>query len=237
MYLAAVLFDQSLPVIAMEKRRHWAGKGPDIQVGSVDAWFEATAATAGQGPDAVPGYSFEDFAPVPDEAFKLRLTAAIREKHRKHQEYFGKGLVQASEPFVIAVNGGAVPHVYQETFPPRIVGVLFPFGPEAVRFDLRTNTFGEHYFTYQGEVRKKSGAAVPTTFFEQKESRGISAVVYSTVEVFNCGGVSGRGLTLIHNPLAISPLPKEFLGVGHEWWREGRQLVSHDHDAPAVVEA
>jgi hypothetical protein len=236
MYLAAVLLDRKLPVVAMEKRRHRAGKGPDIQVGSVDAWFEATAATAGKGPDAVPGYSFEDFAPVPDEAFKLRLTAAIREKHRKHHDYLRKGWVQASEPFLIAVNGGAVPHVYQETFPPRIVSVLFPFGPEAVRFDRRTNTFGEDFFTYQGEVRKKSGPAVPTTFFEQEESRGISAVVYSTVDAFNCGAITGRGLTLIHNPLANSPLPRGFLGVGHEWWREGGQLVRRDHDAPAVAE-
>jgi len=185
MYLTAVLLDQKLPVIATENRRHRAGKGPDIQVGSVEAWFEATAATAGEGPDAVPGYSFEDFAPVPDEAFKLRLTAAIQEKLCKYQQYLRKGLVNESEPFVIAVNGGAVPHVYQESFPPRIVGVLFPFGPEAIRFDLRINTFGDSYFTYQGEVRKKSGASIPTTFFEQQESRGISPVVYSTAEAFN----------------------------------------------------
>jgi len=237
MYLTEVLLDQKLPVIATEKRRHRARKGPDIQVGSVEAWFEAIAATAGEGTDAVPGYSFEDVAPVPHEAFKLRLTAAIQEKLRKHQRYLRKGLVNGSEPFVIAVNGGAVPHVYQESFPPRIVCVLFPFGPEAIRFDLRTNTFGDSYFTYQGEVKKKSGASIPTTFFEQEESRGISAVVYSSAEAFNCGGVPGCDLILVHNPLALAPLPRGFLGVGHEWWRGGDRLVRHAHNAPAVAEA
>lgn len=237
MYLTAVLLDQKLPVILTEKRRHRAGKGPDIQVGSVEAWFEAMAATAGEGPDAVPGYSFEDFAPVPDEAFKLRLTAAIQEKLRKYQHYLGKGLVNPSEPFVIAVNGGAVPHVYQESFPPRIVCALFPFGHEVIRFDLRTNTFGDSYFTYQGAVTKKSGVAIPTTFFEQEESRGISAVVYSTAEAFNCRAVPGADLTLVHNPLATSPLPRGFLAIGQEWWRDGERLVRHDHNVTAGAEA
>ncbi len=174
---------------------------------------------------------------MPDEAFKLRLTATIREKLLKYEQYLNKGFVSDSEPFVIAVNGGAVPHVYQESFPPRIVSVLFPFGPEAIRFDLRTNTFGDSYFTYQGEVRKKNGTLIPTAFFEQEASRGISAVVYSTAEAFNCRGGSGCDLTLVHNPLATSPLPRGYLRVGHEWWRDGGNLLRHDHNPPAVAEA
>ena len=114
MYLAAVLLDQNLPVMTHERRRHCGGKGPDIQVGAFEAWFECIAATAGEGPDAVPGYFQEECTSVPHEAFKLRLTAAVREKFLKHQDYLSKGLVSASEPFVIAVNGGAVPYVYHE---------------------------------------------------------------------------------------------------------------------------
>ena len=155
MYLTSSLLDQKLPVIATEERRHRKGKGPDIQVGAGEAWFEAIAASAGTGPDAVPGYSFDHVAPVPDEAFKLRLTAAISEKFDKYRTYLAKGIVNESEPFVIAVSGGAVPHVHQDIFPPRIVSVLYPFGPEAVPFDLRTNTFGDSYFTYEGDIKKK----------------------------------------------------------------------------------
>jgi len=237
MYLTATLLDHHLPVMPTGKRRHGGGKGPDIQVGSVDAWFEAIAVTAGEGPDAVPGYSFGEFAPVPDEAFKLRLSAGVREKSLKYQKYLDKGLVHASEPFVIAVNGGDVPHVYQDIFPPRIVSVLFRFGPEAIRFDLRTNTFGDSYFTHQAAVKKKSGVSIPTTFFEQGESHGISAVVNSTAEAFNCGGVLGSELLLIHNPLATSPLPRGYLPIGRECWRVGNQLVFHDHNAPPAAEA
>jgi hypothetical protein len=236
-YLAAVLLDQKLPDAPNEIRRHRGGKGPDIQVGSVEAWFEATAATAGDGPDAVPGYSFEKCAPVPDEAFKLRLTASIREKFLKHQRYLANGLVHASEPYVIAVSGGAVPHVYSEIVPPRIVGVLFPFGPEAIRFNLRTNSFGDSYFTHQAAIQKKSGVSIPTTFFEQEESRGISAVVYSTVETFNCRDTSGESLILIHNPMAAAPLPRGYLPTGRECWREGREFVIHRHQAPPEAEA
>jgi type I restriction enzyme S subunit len=237
MYLTAVLLDQGLPVMANERRRHRGGKGPDIQVGAVEAWFECIAATAGEGPDAVPGYSFEGFAPVPDEAFKLRLTAAIREKFLKHQEYLSKGLVSESEPFVIAVNGGAVPHAYQEIVPPRIIGALFPLGPEAIRFDLRTNTFGDSYFTHQAGITKKSGVSIPTSFFEQEESRGISAVLYSTAEVFNCRGTLRTDPLLIHNPLAGAPLPRGYLRIGRECWRDGKHLVIHDHNAAQAAEA
>jgi hypothetical protein len=231
MYVTAVLLDQRLPVAANRDRRHRRGKGPDIQIGSVEAWFEAISATPGDGADAVPGYSFEDCAPVPDEAFKLRLTAAIREKFLKHKNYLSKGFVNPFEPFVIAVNGGAVPHVHQETFPPRIVGALFPFGHETVRIDLRTKAVVDSRFAYQGAVTKKNGVPVPTTFFEQEESRGISAVVYSTAEAFNCYNIPGSELMLIHNPLATSPLPKGYLRIGREYWREGNQLVVHDYNA------
>ncbi len=177
------------------------------------------AATAGKGQDAVPGYFLED-APVPDDAFKLRLTPAVPEKFLKHQDYLSKGLVPASEPFVIAVNGGAVPYVYQE------VGFLpeyrapFPFGPEAIRFDLRTNTFGDSYFTYQAAVKKKSGAVRSRPPFLSRKNPVASTVLYSTAEAFNCGGVLGSELMLVHNPLATSPLPRGYLRIGRECWRE-----------------
>jgi len=234
MYLTAVLLAHKLPVIATEKRRHRAGKGPDIQVGSVEAWFEAIAVTAGEGPDAVPGYSFKHAALVPDEQFMLRLTAAIREKLLKYQQYLSTGLVNESEPFVIAVNAGSVPFVYQEAYLPRIICVLFPFGDPAVQFDSRTNTFGDLYFTYRKELKKKSGATIPTTFFERQESRGISAVVYSTAEAFNCRGVLGSDLMLIHNPLAASPLRRGLLKIGRECWCDRNELIIHDHNAPAA---
>ena len=119
----------------------------------------------------------------------------------------------------------------------RIIGVLFPFGPEAIRFDLRTNTFGDSFFTYQAEIKKKSGAVDPDDLFEQEESCGISAVLYSTVEAFNCGEVFGSELILVHNPLATAPLPRGYLRIGRECWREGNQLVIYDHRAPRIAEA
>ena len=237
MYLAAVLLDQKLPVAANDIRRHQGGKGPDIQVGSVEAWFEATAATAGEGPDAVPGYSFEGFAPVPDEPFKLRLTAAVQEKFRKFQHYINKGLVSESEPFVIAVNGGGVPHVYQESFPPRIVCVLFPFGAGGDTLRPSDKHVWRELFHVPRRGQEKERRSIPATFFEQEASHGISTVLYSTAEAFNCGGVLGYDLTLVHNPLATSPLPRGLIRVGHEWWRDGDHLVRHDHNPPAAAEA
>jgi len=231
MYLTASLLDRNLPVTANSERRYQNGKGPDVQVGTVAAWIEAIVATAGTGPDAVPGYSFGQVALVPDEAFKLRLTAAISEKLGKYRRYLTNGIVTESEPFVIAVSGAAVPYVHQDVFPGRIIAALFPFGPEAVLFDRRTNTLGDSYFTYQADIKKKNGTSIPTTFFEQEDSRGISAVIYSVADAFNFPDVLGADLTLIHNPQAASPLPRGFLGVGHEWWQDGDNLVRRDHNS------
>jgi hypothetical protein len=228
MYLAAILLDHQLQVVSREKRSH-SSKGPDIQVGNVDAWFEAIAAAAGEGPDAVPGYSFGKVARVPDEQFKLRLMGAIQTKFLIYQSYLSKGWVKESEPFVIAVNAGDIPHVHQELPLPRIISAVFPFGYEVVRFDVQTNAYVDSHFTHQGDVRKKSGASVPTTYFEQEPSRGISAIVYATADAFNCRGMPGADFILTHNPLATAPLPRGFLPVGRECWRDGKELVIHDH--------
>jgi hypothetical protein len=59
----------------------------------------------------------------------------------------------------------------------RFLSVLFPFGPEAIRFDLHTNIFGETYFTHQGANTKKCGVAIPTTFLNCGESRGIESSI------------------------------------------------------------
>ena len=83
-----------------------------------------------------------------------------------------------------------------------------------------------------GEGRDRT-SRLDRSFFEQEESRGISAVLYSTSEAFNCYGIAGSELMLIHNPLATSPLPRGYLRIGRECWREGNRLVIHDHNGPA----
>ena len=141
--------------------------------------------------------------------------------------------MHASEPYVIAVNGGAVPHVYSAGFPLRIVGVLFSFGPETVSLPAHQH-LRRQLLHASGRDYEKDWRLGPDNVFRAGGVARISAVVYSTAEEFNCRGNFGAGLILIHNPMAAAPLPRGYLPVGRECWREGNKLVPHDHDVPAA---
>jgi hypothetical protein len=228
LYLTAILLDQNLPVVATANRR-FRSKGPDIQVGDVTAWFEAIAPTAGTGQDAVPGLSFDDCREVPDDQFKLRLASALSEKLRKYQHYLKNNIVTPAEPFVIAINAAAISYATLETPMPRILGVLFPFGYEIVNLNLKTGQCEHSYFARRDHITKSNGADVRTIFFENETSRAISAVVYSFVDAVTIPSRLGADLRVIHNPLALAPLPRGFLGVGTENWRDGDILRTNRH--------
>ena len=154
MYLTAVLLDQGHPVVRRDKRRSRPEKSPDVQIGHVDAWFEAIAETSGMGPDRVPDYEFGRAGRVPDEAVKLRLTNAIQTKFEKYDKYLSKGIVNKLEPFVIAINMARVPFIFQEKTVPRIVSVLFGIGDEVVHIDRGTRQIVGYSFDRQDCITK-----------------------------------------------------------------------------------
>ena len=75
-----------------------------------------------------------------------------------------------------------------------------------------------------GHTPKLKGATVPTTFFEDPGSHGISAVLYSTADPFNYPNVPGADFLLVHNPWASARLPEGYLRIGEECWSEGDRL-------------
>ena len=225
MYLTAALLEQGFPVVERESRR-CKRKGPDVQLGNLDAWFEAIAVTAGSGSDAIQELEPESniAIDVPQDKIKLRLMAAIREKHLKYQTYKENGIVKQGEPFIIALNAALIPHVQAvELTVPWIVKSLFPIGHQVLQFNIRTRNVVDQYHDYQEYVVKEKGTQIPTTFFEQPGSEGISAVLYSTAHVFAYRKL-GADFKLVHNPQADAPIPKQFLKVGTEYWLEGDKL-------------
>lgn len=232
--LAASLIDAGLPVARRNRRRH-RSKGPDIQVGDkpVKAWVEATAVTAGQGADLVPAAG-NRIRTVPDDAIKLRLLAAVHEKHEKYKHYLTRGVVQAGEPYIIAINAALVPSAFLELTIPRIVRCLFPFGHEVLELNLAAKAITGSHHEYSDSVTKASGAPVSTDAFERSDYAGISAVLYSSANVWNPVPVLGGDLILVHNPFAASPVPRGFLPKGIEYWKESGQLRSTIHRTPVA---
>jgi len=114
MYLAATLLEQGFPVMGRERRR-FRTKGPDVQIGNLDAWLEAIAVTAGTGLNTVQEFDPESKIAINmlnlQDKVKLRLTSAIHDKHQKYQTYKKNGIVKEGEPFIIAVNSALIPPV------------------------------------------------------------------------------------------------------------------------------
>jgi hypothetical protein len=221
LYLASAFLDSGLPLVPRRSERVVAG--PDLCVSmrpETRIWVEAVAALPGTGPDAVhegtPGIARE----VPDDPIKLRLLNVFDEKCRKHASYLEKGVVGASDPYVIAINAAMVPSAMLEREVPRIVRSLLPIGDGIVHLDRRSLKAVGSGHKYQSSITKLSGGEVPTDLFLDCRFRPVSAVLYSCADAFNHASETGAELLLLHNPLALNPLELGFLRRGREFWVE-----------------
>ena len=229
MCLAATFVDRGHDVKTRTEKRRREG-GPDLQIGDVCAWVEAVIATAGVGPDAVPPLNDDPDSPateVPDRQLLLRLTNAIDEKWRKYLGYRRAGIVEETEPFVIAINGADLPAGILECTPPRIARAVFGIGSLVVSFDRETlRAVGEHYAAMPN-VAKLSGSNVGTTHFRDDRYAGISAVIWGTASLWMRPGFFGRDLIVVHNPFAANPLPRGWFREGVEYWADNNVTELH----------
>ncbi len=215
-YLAASLLEAGLNL-----QRSSGRDGPDICISGDNGskvWVEAVTASSGQGNDAVQEAEFGTVRSIPDDQIKLRLLNAFAEKSRKHKRYREKGWVSSEEPYIIAINVAQVPSASLELEIPRIVRSLLPFGPQVLHLNRETGKVTGIGYEDQGKIIKASGTEIETNAFLNPEYSGISAVIYSCVDVFNHPTEISRALLLFHNPLATTPLPLSFLKKGYEYW-------------------
>jgi hypothetical protein len=170
--------------------------------------------------------------PIPAEALILRYRNAIEEKFQKLVGYLNNGVVKAADPYVIAVNGRALPHSIYEPPLPRIVQALFPLGDMFVTFDSHTKRLVDSGHHYRPKIEKKNGQPVSTIVFLDPTYDAISAVLFCPSDVWHFPANEaqmGLDFTLIHNPMAKkNPLPYRWLKCGREFWVEGDQLVIND---------
>jgi len=232
MYLVATLLEYDFPVVTRENRRSTKKIGsPDVQVGNVIAWFEAITVSAGSNLDEVSELNPKSKVAkdVPQDKIKMRLTHAIQCKNKTHQTYIRNEVVKEGEPFIIALNASQIPHTLIELSIPWIVKALFGIGHEVLQFDRNTKEVEDQYHNYQGFAKKENGTQIPMNFFEEPDSRGISAILYSTANVFAYRKL-GSDFVVVHNPQATAPIRKGFLKVGTEYWVEEDQLFHQDHN-------
>lgn len=191
--------------------------GPDVKVDR-SIWVEAICPTQGakNSPDRVPDIITGIARSVDSDLITLRYTAAIKEKHRKYLSYIEDGIIQESEPYIIALNSSQIPDARLELPMPRIVSAVLSIGSQFVQFDRESGEIVGGGYQYKGAVRKKSGSDVPIDMFHNPEYSGVSAILYSCTDCCNRPEKNGAASILVHNPLAKNPINVGFLGVGKE---------------------
>jgi len=211
-----------------------SGKGPEFysQVGKSRCWFEAIAPGPGDGPDSVPEveYNAPTATKVPEDEILLRLRHAIREKYLKYENYLRDNVLSKSDAYVIAINSKRIRQFVLDSTLPLIVKAVFPFGSLAVSIDTRTGKIIDQYHLHRDQIMKHSGNLVSTNVFLDEQFSGISAIIYSSVDVANYPPSLGADFRLVHNPLANVPLDRGSFSFGSEYWKEDEQLNWTNHN-------
>ncbi len=218
MYLGAVLRAHSFELALASAR---SARGPDLQVISPTAiWIEAVTASAGDGLDKVPALVF-GVSKHPEDQLLLRLRNSIAEKVTKYCGYLRDGVVQADAPYVIAVNSGGIGHPEDDSMP-LMVKCAFGIGHLAIPL---VREAGEKPFRLsRSSVMKRSGEAVSLGFFADETLAPVSAAIYSCRDVLNHPATIGDDCIVIHNPLALNPLPDDLFAFFGQWRLDGELL-------------
>lgn len=203
--------------------------GPDFKIPfkNKSVWVEAIAIEKGDGQDKVPDIVYGKAIDVPEKEMLLRLTAGLREKHRKYLTYLRDDLVDQDDPFVIAIDRSPLEHMDAQI--PLILKCLFAIGHQVFflnRDKPQSRTEGSTWSARE-KINKISGSEIGMLMFRDASFEGISAVIYCTQNILNSPqdfSHMGENFVIVHNPFAKNPLPYNFFKFGDVWKQDGDQL-------------
>ncbi len=155
---------------------------------------------------------------MPHEAMLLRWTSAVAAKKAKIDTYFTKGIVLPDDSVVTAINGCRLSdYSYDDHGVSRLpfaVEAVFPVGPLGIPISKDGKLDGEPRPILRYSLKKVNGSEVPTANFLNPEYRRIGGIV-GCIQKHLID--SELRLTLVHNPLAVCPLPYNFLKATTEY--------------------
>jgi len=240
MYLAVALVESEFDVA------HKPNRGPDLKLVNPTIWVEAVSSTDGnkngkqiQPSAATPEVLLPPVSSGPPEGdIILRYLTSIDEKMKKllgyddrkgkwHPGYIERGIVNHSEPYVIALNTyktsfALYDHQHTPNHLPTIAKSVFGYGNSG-----RVSSDRWEY-EYRSHVINRSDAKVSADIFFQEAYSSLSALILSKGGF--CMWQQGiqeslsENFMVIRNPLAKNRLPQIWLKSGHEIWIEGGQL-------------
>lgn len=214
MYLGVTLPGRGLSLV-----RPAGSAGPEFHIVSHAArtWIEAVAPGPGDGPDRVPEPEPNVVNAVPVEKILLRFTNALDVKRKKYAEDRRKGIVSATDAYVLAINSRRIPHAPFGNTLPYFVQAFLPFGPFAVAIDRHSHEIVDSHYQFRDSVRKLGGSSASTTAFLDPAFSFCSAVLHSAVDCANRPDELGRDFTLLHNPNASCPVDPSVFSWARQW--------------------
>ncbi len=197
--------------------------GPDflIRDGSRNVWVEVITPEPTNIPiDWLTDGDESGVYSLPSEPLLLRWTAAIKEKAEKllgnadlnYRGYLAQGVVDASDVYVIAINGrllrsanGAFPQLEGISQLPFAAEAALAVGPLAITVNRETVERSAAHQTHRAAIRKPNGSEVPANTFLDPAFAPISAIWALDIDESVVLGRSGP-MAMVHNPHAINPL-------------------------------
>ena len=230
LYLAHTLNSNGISV-QPQARTKQNQEGPDLFAANPDVWIEAIMPELGTGPDAMEYPPMGEAYDTPVDSFILRLRGAFETKARRMTDYMRAGLIQPGQATIIAISGGRLPTAIGEGPVPRILKAILGVGNLVLHVAPSAGQIVDHSVEHKDEVEKKSGPIRTDPFLDPDYSH-ISAVVYSPCDWVTHPEKPGPDFTVIHNENASVKLPRGWLQVGDEFWREGNDLHSVTRSPP-----
>src|SRR5262245_41637952 len=161
------------------------------------------------------------FRSKPHEGMLLRWTSVLRDKRDKLEADADAGIIADGDCTIVAVNCCCLSDLAISDLGisqlPFAVEAAFPIGPLGVPITLDGKIAGEAAHLPRFHVRNQKGIDVPTGIFLDPRYANVSAILSAyqkhTID-------RPLALTIVHNPLARTPLATGIVGAMREYFSE-----------------
>jgi len=201
--------------IGIEIQKKKTEEGPDILIDnpikvSPKIYIEAIAPKEGETEDKLPEMKL-GVHNLPEREFLLRLSGAFVEKYKKYKCYINNNKICENDIYIIAISACNLSQYGSlMDYPPAPLKLLAGAG------HLILSPSGS-FFEHRPQIKKINNIPVGMNYFLKKEYNGISAVLYSNVDLLNCPDNPEENFIIVKNPIAKNPTPNTFF-KGIESW-------------------
>jgi hypothetical protein len=169
----------------------------------------------------------------PYEQMLLRWTSVLKDKRDKLQSYVERNIVDSKDCTVIAINSCRLSDFAKDDLGssgfPFAVEAVFPIGPLAYPITRDGQPGGEPGNVPRHAIQKPNGKDIATGNFLDHGYANVSAIIGCYQKDIIDDILS---LTVVHNPLAIVPLPRGILSANREYVADdkGDHYIVHVHE-------